>query len=191
MRSYQIFAGLAPDHAQAVLRGLAEKSPAMFAQSIAVASAAMKARPVYLQRQPFEKRAEAVRRALSRVATNSIADEVLAVYFLECRKELLVEWLDLVGLEHQDGTLKADAPAAPSEKKLRDSVERFRGASDDRDRELLLRAFAAQDAIEWPVLEALLTGAPLPEAPPAPPPAAAARPAGKPAAKPRRSRKPR
>jgi len=193
MRSYQIFAGLAPDHAQAVLRGLAEKSPAMFAQSVAVASAAMKARPIYLQRQPFEKRAEAVRRALSRVSTNSIADEVLAVYFLECRKELLVEWLDAVGLEHQDGTLKADAPPAPSEKKLRDAVERYRGASDDRDRELLLRAFAAQAAIEWPVLDALLTGAPLPETPPAPPAAAAAaaEPARKPAAKPRRSPKPR
>jgi 5-carboxymethyl-2-hydroxymuconate isomerase len=45
MRSYQVFAGLAPDHAQALLQGLAEKAPAMFAQSLAAASAAMKARP--------------------------------------------------------------------------------------------------------------------------------------------------
>lgn len=191
MRSYQVFAGLAPDHAQAVLKSLAEKAPAVFAQSVAAASAAMKARPVYLQRQPFDKRAEAVRRTLSRVATNPIADEVLAVYFLECRKELLLEWLDTVGVEHTDGTLKVDAPAPPSEKKLRDAVASFRGASDDRDRELLLRAFAAQDAVEWPVLDALLTGAPVPAAKPAASPAAAASPARKPAAKARRTRKPR
>jgi hypothetical protein len=114
----------------------------------------MKARPIYLQRQPFEKRAEAVRRTLSRVATNQIADEVLAVYFLECRKELLVEWLDLVGVKHKDGTLEADAPPPPAEKKLRDAVAKFRAEASDPDRELLLRAFAAQDAVEWPVLDA-------------------------------------
>jgi hypothetical protein len=188
MRSYQVFAGLAPDHAQALLTSLAEKAPAMFAQSLAAASAAMKARPVYLQRQPFDKRAEAVRRTLSRVATNPIADEVLAVYFLECRKELLIEWLDTAGVEHKDGTLAADTPAPPSEKKLRDAVERFRAAGDDRDRELLLRAFAAQDAIEWPVLDALLAS---PQAPTAPKTPKTAKTTEKPAAKPRRVRKPR
>jgi hypothetical protein len=188
MRSYQVFAGLAPDHARKLLEGLAEKAPAMFAQSLAAASAALKARPVYLQRQPFEKRADAVRRTLSRVATNPIADEVLAVYFLECRKELLIEWLDLAGVEHKDGTLAADTPPAPSEKKLRDAVERFRGAGDDRDRELLLRAFAAQDAVEWPVLDALLGN---PEAAPAKRAATPDAAPAKPAATPRRARKPR
>jgi hypothetical protein len=179
MRSYQVFAGLAPDHAQRLLARLAEKAPAMFVQAVAAASAALKARPVYLQRLPFEKRAEAVRRALSRVAANVVADEVLAVYFLECRKELLVEWLDGVGVEHKDGTLVADAPAQPAEKKLRAAVESFR-AADDPDRDLLLRAFAAQDAVEWPVLEALLAG---PEAAPAAP--------AEPKPAPRRARKPR
>ena len=158
MRSYQVFAGLAPQHAEQVLTRLAEKAPAMFGQALAAASAALKARPIYLQRQPFSKRAEAVRRTLSRVATNAIADEVLAVYFLECRKELLVEWLDLLGVKHKDGTLEADAPPPPAEKKLRDAFDRFRAAGEDPDRDLLLRAFAAQDAVEWPVLDALLAG---------------------------------
>jgi hypothetical protein len=158
MRSYQVFAGLDPEHAEQMLARLAEKAPAMFVQALAAASAALKARPIYFQRQPFPKRAQAVRRTLSRVSANAIADEVLAVYFLECRKELLVEWLDAAGVEHKDGTLVADAPAQPAEKKLRAAVESFRGAGDDPDRDLLLRAFAAQDAVEWPVLDALFVG---------------------------------
>ena len=191
MRSYQVFAGLAPQHAEQVLARLAEKAPAMFVQALAAASAALKARPIYLQRQPFAKRAEAVRRTLSRVSTDAIGGEVLAVYFLECRKELLIEWLDLLGVKHKDGTLEADAPPAPADKKLRDAVEGFRAAGEDADRELLLRAFAAQDAIEWPVLDALLTG-PVAAAPPAAPARAkteAAPSKAKPA--PRRARKPR
>jgi hypothetical protein len=114
-------------------------------------------------RQPHAKRAELVRRALARVAASAVAEELLAVYFLDCRKELLVEWLDAVGLEHEDGTLKADAPPCPEAGKLAKAVERFRGAAsqggdpgDRAERELLLRAFAAQTAVDWPALEKLL-----------------------------------
>lgn len=160
MRSYQVFAGMAPERATALMQRLAEKAPAVFDQAVQAAAAAMKARPVYLRRQPLDKRAAAVRRALARVHANEVASEILAVYFLECRKELLVEWLDQVGLEHEDGTLKDDLPPQPSEAKLREAIEAFRGVDADEDRELLLRAFAAQDVIEWPGLDALLEAAP-------------------------------
>ena len=97
-----------------------------------------------------------LRRTLSRVGANLVADELLAIYFLECRKPLLLEWLDLVGLAHEDGTLKDETPAQPPATELSAAVAKYRGAGDDPDRELLLRAFAAQNAIEWPALDALL-----------------------------------
>ena len=160
MRSYQVFAAMSPEEAIRVMRGLSKGSPAMFKQAVDAAAVAIKARPVYLRRQPFEKRAQAVRRALARVAANPVADEILAVYFLECRKELLLEWLDLVGLEHEDGSLKEDEPAPPASETLEKAVEALRGGGDDdeakADRELLLRAFAAQGAIDWPELDALI-----------------------------------
>jgi hypothetical protein len=159
MRSYQVFAAMSPERANAFLRGLQEKAPAMFEQAVAAASAAMKARPVYLSRQPFEKRAQAVRRALARVSANPVAEELLAVYFLDCRKELLIEWLDTLGLEHEEGTLRADSPPPPPDAQLARAVQSFREKGPDPDRELLLRAFAAQSAIDWPNLEAHLLGA--------------------------------
>lgn len=156
MRSYQIFASLPPERSQALLRMLSEKLPIVFAQALGAACVALRARPVYLRRQPFEKRAEAIRRALARVSADPVAAEVLAAYFLECRKPLLVEWLDLVGLAHVEGVLEADAPPPPAETKLRKAAEEFLGADQDPDRRLLLRAFSAQQAIEWPALDALL-----------------------------------
>jgi hypothetical protein len=156
VRSYQVFAAMSPEVALRVMRGLSEKSPATFRQAVDAAAVAMRARPVYLRNQPFEKRAEAVRRALSRVASNVVADELLAIYFLECRKELLTEWLDLAGIAHEEGSLKEETPAQPGEKALKDAVKKYLGSSDDPDRDLLLRAFAAQHAVEWPALDALL-----------------------------------
>lgn len=156
MRSYQVFAAMSAEHALAVMHSLAENSPAMFRQAVDAAATAIKARPVYMRRQPFQKRAEAVRRALSRVAANPVADELLAVYFLQCRKELLIEWLDLLGIAHDDGTLEEDEPVQPDVGALGKAVEGFRQRDDDADRELLLRAFAAQEAVHWPALDALL-----------------------------------
>ncbi|MEE8580422.1 MAG: hypothetical protein V3T33_02435 [Myxococcota bacterium] len=156
MRPFQIFAAMSAEGAVAFFRKLADDAPAVFSQAILAASNALRSRPQYLLKQPFEKRAAAVRQALSRVSADAVAEEMLAVYFLECRKELLVEWLDLLGVEHEEGTLKQEAPAEPAKQKLDAAVKKFRAAAADADRELLLRAFAAQSSIAWPALDAQL-----------------------------------
>jgi hypothetical protein len=156
MRPHEIFAAMSPEHAEKFFAGLAEKSPAMFAQSLHAAAAALKSRPQYLTKQPMAKRAAAVRRVMSRVSSAPVAEEMLAVYFLECREDLLVEWLDLVGLKHEKGALEEASPAEPAEAELDTHVKAFREKDEDPDRELLLQAFAAQASIDWPVLDGLL-----------------------------------
>jgi len=156
MRAYQIFAAMTPERAYQVLDTLRESSPAVYTQAVAAASAALKARPRFLMGLAPEKRAQLMRRALARVATSELAEEVLAAYFLEARKELLVEWLDAVGVEHDDGTLKSDRPECPAREKLDAAVAKFLSGDDEPDRQLLMRAFAAQSAVDWPDLEASL-----------------------------------
>jgi hypothetical protein len=153
LRAYQVFAAMSPQLAEQVLHSLGEAAPGAAAQALAAASAVMKARPAYMARQPLEKQAAAVRRCMARVASNPLAEEILAVYFLECRKELLIEWLDCVGVSHEDGTLTDDAPAQPEAAVLEQAIERFRSGDGEEERELLLRAFAAQSVVDWPDLE--------------------------------------
>jgi hypothetical protein len=159
VRPYQLFASMKPEQARELFAALQSKAPIAWAQSIGLTAGAIKARPVFVQKQPPERRAELIRKALSRVASDPVAEEMLAVYFLECRNELLVEWLDLLGVAHEKGTLEGE-PAEPSAEKLREAVDGFRKAAsgDAADRELLLRAFAAQTSIDWPGLDALLAG---------------------------------
>jgi len=156
MRSFQVFAAMTPEQATAMMTSLKETVPGMFTQALVAAAAAFKARPVYLARQPIEKQAASIRRALSRVAANPFAEELLAVYFLECKKELLVEWLDSLGIEHEDGTLAENEPKQPAKAKLAQVTKAFLAAGDDPDRQLLLAAFAAQSAVDWPEFEALI-----------------------------------
>ena len=97
---------------------------------------------------------------VARVAASAVAEELLAVYFLECRKDLLVEWLDSLAIPHEDGSLSEEAPDAPTQAKLAKAVKDFLAADDAADRGLLLAAFAAQSSIDWPDLEALIGGGP-------------------------------
>jgi len=52
--------------------------------------------------------------------------------------------------------LKGDTPVCPEKPALQAAVAKFRQGAEPARRELLLRAFAAQSAIDWPDLEALL-----------------------------------
>ncbi len=161
MKPNQVFGRMSPERAERVLNAILEESPAVYTQAVAAAAATMKARPQFMMKQPKDKRAKLIRQALSRVAASPIAEEILATYFLEMRKDLLTEWLDALGLEHEEGVLKTDTPDAPAQAELQKLVDAYRKGDGDEadDRELLLQAFAAQSAIDWPDFEAMLEGA--------------------------------
>jgi len=156
MRPHQIFAAMPPEHAESFFELLSDKAAGMWMQCVHAAAVNMKARPQYMMKQPKAKQAQAVRRALARVNANILAEEILAIYFLECRTELLAEWLDLVGIEHEDGVLQSDELPQPDPADLAKHVASLREKDDDPDRTLLLRAFAAQTAVDWPALDELL-----------------------------------
>jgi hypothetical protein len=160
LKAYQVFARMTPERTHALLESLREGAPAVYTQSLAAASAWLRARPQFVMKQSPEKRAKLVRQALARFSTSIVAEEVLAAYFLQVKKPLLIEWLDAIGLEHEDGGLKADTPPEPARAVLEKAIAVYRAKPDDpEDRALLLEAFAAQSAIDWPVLEELI-GAP-------------------------------
>jgi hypothetical protein len=113
VKAYQVFARMTPERTHALLESLREGAPAVYTQALAAASAWLRARPQFVLKQSPDKRAKLVRQALSRFSTSLVAEEVLAAYFLQVKKPLLVEWLDAIGLEHEDGALAADAPPEP------------------------------------------------------------------------------
>jgi hypothetical protein len=156
MRSNEIFSRMSPDDALAFLDEVHREAPRVEEIALSAAAGAFRLRPVFLRRQPRKRQAEWMRQALARNAFAAVAEEVLAEYFLEYHNDLLGEWLDALGLEHEKGILKTDAPACPKPADLAKLIDEFRKGKEPARRELLMRAFAAQGAIDWPDLEALL-----------------------------------
>ena len=155
MLPHQIFASMSPEKCEQVMAKIAKESPEVFRQTVTTAATSLKFRPQYLWKQPIPKRVASVRRVLARAGSNPLAEELLAIYFLKCRLELLTEWLDLMGLEHEDGMLTSDETPCPDAGELEKKVSEFR-AGNDEDCDLLLQVFAGQAAIDWPPLDEIL-----------------------------------
>ena len=158
MRAYQIFGAMDAERAEVFFKEIADKSPGSFTQAVYAAAAAFKSRPKFVIKQPFAHRASLVRQALARTNANPVAEEMLAIYFLECKKDILLEWLDSLGIQHEEGSLKEDNPPEPEAEKLKLTIKEFCNKDDDPDRALLLKAFASQDAINWPLLDEHIAG---------------------------------
>jgi hypothetical protein len=156
MRSNEVFARMSPAQAEAFLANLRQEAPSVQQMALGVAANAFRLRMEFLRRQPRARQAEWMRKALARTSMAAAAEEILAAYFLGHHKALLVEWLDALGVKHEDGVLAGAAPPCPEPEVLRKAVEAFRSGSDPERRSLLMAAFAAQSAIDWPALEALL-----------------------------------
>jgi hypothetical protein len=145
-----------PEAALTFLNEIHEQAPAVEEIALSAAAGAFRLRPIFLRRQPRKRQAEWMRQALSRTAMAAVAEEALATYFLEYHVELLAEWLDALGLEHEKGVLASNAPECPKPADLAKIVAGFRKGKEPERRELLIRAFSAQSSIDWPDLEALL-----------------------------------
>jgi hypothetical protein len=158
MRPHQIFSAMSQEDSERIMGRISQEAPEVFRQTVATAATALKFRPQYLHKQPIAKRVSAIRRSMARPAASPLAEELLAIYFLKCRLELLTGWLDLLGLEHEDGVLTDDEIVCPEAPDLEKKVAEFR-ANQDEDGELLLQVFAGQAAIDWPALDALIEGA--------------------------------
>jgi hypothetical protein len=172
MRSNEIFSQMTREEAQGFLETMKDEAPDVAKLALSAAANAFRLRPAFLKRQPRERQAEWMRRALGRTIGAPVAEEILATYFLDHQKDMLVELLDAFGVAHEEGRLEQVEPVCPEDKALAKAVESFRKGDDQERRELLLRAFAAQSSVEWPALDALLSGTPPPAAARAPRPAA-------------------
>jgi len=155
MRSNQVFSRMNADEALRFLNRLKDEAPTVAKVALGAAAEAFKLRPAFLKRQPRARQAEWVRRALGRNVGAMIAEEVLASYFIEQRTDLLIELLNELGIEHDEGALKG-TPECPPKKKLEAVVKKFRGGDDAETRELLLLAFAGQSAIDWALFDQVL-----------------------------------
>jgi len=155
-RSNDVFRHLTEEETQALVGEMRDELRPLYKELERVAAGTLKLRPVFLGKQPFPKRCEMIRKAMSLKVNAEEAGDILAAFLMEKYQADVIELLDSLGVEHEEGGLKDTAPKQPTKKKLTAVVKDFPAGDKATMRGILLRAFAAQSAIDWPDLDAML-----------------------------------
>ena len=117
-RSNDVFRHLTEEETQALVGEMRDGMRPLYKELEKVAAATLKLRPVFLGKQPFPKRCEMIRKAMSLKVNAEQAGDILAAFFMEKHQADVIELLDALGVEHEEGALKDNAPKPPAKKKL-------------------------------------------------------------------------
>ena len=171
MRPHEVAASVEPTQWETILAAVREHHPEMWHDLERTACQDQRIPPRLWQRYSPGDRRALVRRALGAPASGPLALDVLREYLLHDQRALVIRFLDLAGVGHEEGVL-LEGPVPEPEVATLDAAVDTLLAEEPRAMALLyLRALAAQDNVEWPRLEARLAAeAQAPPPPDAPPP---------------------
>ncbi len=187
MRPHEVAASVEPAQWEAILAAVREHNPDLWRDLERAACQDQRIPPRLWQRYGAADRRALVRRALGAPASGPLALDVLREYLLAEQRPLVMRFLDLAGVPHEEGVLLEGPVPEPAAAQLDAAIDTLLAETPRATALLYLRALSAQDNVEWPRLEARLAaesrapapaGAELParstataSAPPATPPA--------------------
>lgn len=106
----------------------------------------LKFRPQAIRKLPMAKRAQRAKRILEAASNAEMCYELFGSYLIKERKELVTGFLDLVGVEHEEGMIGNTDEAKPDGEKIAGAVEELDGKFSGDDVTLYLAICAEQ----WP-----------------------------------------
>jgi hypothetical protein len=150
---------MSPPLALDILTYAYESDKPLYRATLGAVADARKLRPVFLERQPRPQRHAAMLATLSRPALDLVAGNLLRIWLLKKHKQMLADFLDALGIPHQEGVVE-DLPAAMDEAKIRAAVDALLGKYPPEVVAVYLHAFSEMNTVAWPILKTMLESDP-------------------------------
>lgn len=151
-----IWGGMSDDVAATVLGDVKRESPDLYREALASAAGSLRMRPQVLRQQPAPRQAATIRRSLTQVTQQDLGAHLLIEWLTKTQKPMLTQFLDDLGIAHEDGTVKEGVGPEPERERLAGAIERLRGSFPSEHVRIYLSAFAVITADEWEQLPALI-----------------------------------
>jgi hypothetical protein len=158
MKSHEIFQHMSPDLAVEILGYLQKERTAVFKNVVSGLAGQRNLRIVFVERKPPVERYAWIKAALSRKAGDTLAAHALEAWLLGAQKPMLCDFLDSLGIDHdEDGTVE-NLPDSPPKEKLGAGIDRLLVKYPAETVAVYLHAFHDMDSkVSWPLLGEVLT----------------------------------
>lgn len=156
MKSTEIFQRLPPTLVTQIFGYLQEHEKPTFKMTIQTMAAQRKLRPVFVERKPREERFTWLQGALGRPAAEPIAANLIQMWLMGEQSALLCDFLDALGIAHDERGGIEELPSSPPADKLRAAVDTVLSKHPAGTVAVYLQSFQSMDIAGWPALAEIL-----------------------------------
>ena len=152
---HELIGFMSPKMANRILEDTQANNREVYRALVASMAQAQKMRPVFIGRQPKERRHKSFVQMLSRAGSEEHAGNLIRGWLFKEHKDVLTGFLGKLGIKHEEGMVD-DLPESISDDALNAAVNLL---IEKYDRELVavyLTAFNASNENRWGNLDALL-----------------------------------
>ena len=156
MNAHEIFQKL--DHAFAVqiMTYFREESREIYKTTVATLATQRKLRPVFIQKKPVAVQIDWLIKTLKQKSADTVSEHLLQVWLLREKKEMLIMFVDDLGIEHDEDGGVDELPETIDAEKLKVAMDHLLENYPAPVVTLYLRVFQIQQAEGWPeIAEAL------------------------------------
>jgi len=156
LKSHELIGFMSPGLANQILLYAFESDKPLYRTVLAAVAEARHVRPVFMERQPRVQRHAAMLTTLSKPSLDMVTANLIRTWLLKKYKDMLVDFLDALGIAHKEGVVD-DLPAAMGDEKLKAAVDKLLAKYPPEVVSVYLNAFNDMNEVEWPNLKAMLT----------------------------------
>lgn len=155
LKSHELIGFMSPTLAAEILTFAFEADKPTYKAALAAVAEARRVRPVFLERQPRPKREATMLTTLTRPALDTAAATLIRAWLLKKHKAMLVDFLNALGIPHEDGVVE-NLPEAIEDAKLNAAVDLLLGKYPQEVVAVYLNAFNDMNEVNWNNLATLL-----------------------------------
>lgn len=156
---HELFAFMSPALAREIVEFAFTSDKPLYRLVLAAVAEAYRVRPAFLERRPRVQRHLDMVATLSRPRLEEAAANLLRTWLVKSQKALLVDFLDQLGIPHEDGVV-TDFPETVEDAKLTATVENLLAKHPRENVAIYLNTVKATSGIKWDKLGELLQNEP-------------------------------
>jgi len=157
MRPYEIFSQLTRPRVEDILSFLLAHDKPFYKATIESLARQRKLRAVFVLRKTPPERHAWMHEVLSKKQSDAICAHLLQAWLVGAHPKLLCDFLDSLGIPHEENGTVDSLPPPPEKEALRKAVNTVLEKHDRELAAIYLHSFQALDDTGWTVLDELLT----------------------------------
>jgi hypothetical protein len=159
LSSHELFGFMSPRLATDILDFAFINDRDLYRLTVNAVAEAKRLRPVFYERKPRAERHKDMISTLTSPRLEMAAAGLLRGWLLKKHQQMLIDFLNTLGIPHENGVVE-DLPPSADEEKIKAAVAKLLEKYPKEEVAVYLNAFVSMNEVNWPTLQQMLKSDP-------------------------------